>query len=68
VSGGVACNSYIISKLGIVSDAMGFELKVPPPDLCTDNGVMVAWNGVERWMAGTGTITTDYDSVHISGK
>ena len=21
----------------------------PPPKYCTDNGVMIAWNGVEKW-------------------
>jgi N6-L-threonylcarbamoyladenine synthase len=67
VSGGVACNEYIRQKLGLVCDAMGFQLKVPPPKLCTDNGVMIAWNGVERWVANVG-VTNDLDAVEVTGK
>ncbi|CAG0918389.1 unnamed protein product [Notodromas monacha] len=67
VSGGVACNEYIRSKLGIVCDAYEYDIKIPPPKLCTDNGIMIAWNGVERWRVGAG-MTTDYDSVTFVGK
>ena len=28
----------------------------PPPSLCTDNGVMIAWNGLERWRAKKGIV------------
>lgn len=31
---------------------MKLELVVPAPQLCTDNGVMVAWAGVERLALG----------------
>ncbi len=24
----------------------------PPASLCTDNGVMIAWNGLEKWRRG----------------
>ncbi len=30
----------------------GLELVLPPPRWCTDNGVMVAWAGVERLACG----------------
>lgn len=30
-------------------DDMNFKLIVPPPKLCTDNGLMVAWNGIEKF-------------------
>lgn len=30
----------------------GWEVAFPPPALCTDNGVMVAWTGVELFQAG----------------
>lgn len=48
VSGGAACNNFIAKGLGIVCDALEYKLVRPPPKLCTDNGVMIAWNGVER--------------------
>ncbi|MGA9865636.1 MAG: tRNA (adenosine(37)-N6)-threonylcarbamoyltransferase complex transferase subunit TsaD, partial [Acetobacteraceae bacterium] len=32
--------------------AHGFRLAVPPPRLCTDNAVMVAWAGIERLRLG----------------
>ena len=28
------------------------ELLAPPPALCTDNGAMIAWAGIERLRAG----------------
>ena len=67
VSGGVACNAYIASCLRRVGDTMGFAVHVPPPRLCTDNGVMIAWNGVELWRAGRGS-TTDLDAVDIQAR
>lgn len=48
VSGGSACNSFIKKALKIVCDELGYGLEVPPPKLCTDNGIMIAWNGVEK--------------------
>lgn len=62
VSGGVACNDYIARGLQIVCDHVGYRLVRPPPKLCTDNGVMIAWNGIERWNINKG-ITSDLDSV-----
>ncbi len=35
-----------------VAEGIGLELVVPPPQLCTDNGVMVAWAGAERLALG----------------
>ncbi len=35
-----------------VAEKKGLELAVPPPKLCTDNGVMVAWAGIERMRLG----------------
>jgi N6-L-threonylcarbamoyladenine synthase len=46
---------------------MEYELFCPPPKLCTDNGIMIAWNGMERWKAGVG-IAHDLDAVNIMGK
>ncbi|XP_067843822.1 tRNA N6-adenosine threonylcarbamoyltransferase, mitochondrial [Heptranchias perlo] len=52
VSGGVACNEYIRKALRIIAEANGVSLHCPPPKLCTDNGIMIAWNGIERLRAG----------------
>ncbi|KAF0304512.1 putative tRNA N6-adenosine threonylcarbamoyltransferase, mitochondrial [Amphibalanus amphitrite] len=67
VSGGVACNGYITSCLRRVGEALGFEVHVPPPRLCTDNGVMIAWKGVELLRVGRGG-THDLDSVDIEAR
>ena len=45
VSGGVASNQYLRAKLRLLLDHYGFTLYCPPPHLCTDNGVMIAWYG-----------------------
>ncbi len=47
VAGGVAANHYLKQKLQDVAHAHDFRLVVPPPALCTDNGAMIAWAGVE---------------------
>lgn len=44
----MACNNFIAEGLNIVCDALDYKLVRPPKKLCTDNGVMIAWNGVER--------------------
>ena len=36
--------------------SLSYEVVCPPPSLCTDNGVMIAWNGVEKWRRGTGIL------------
>ncbi|XP_063197699.1 tRNA N6-adenosine threonylcarbamoyltransferase, mitochondrial isoform X2 [Chroicocephalus ridibundus] len=56
VSGGVASNQYIRKGLQTLADANDFALLCPPPRLCTDNGVMIAWNGIERLRAGLGVL------------
>ncbi|NXE45651.1 OSGP2 protein, partial [Casuarius casuarius] len=56
VSGGVASNQYIRKALQILADVNGFAFLCPPPRLCTDNGVMIAWNGIERLHAGLGVL------------
>ena len=48
VAGGVAANKTVRQVLQNEAAALGLQLVCPPPRLCTDNGVMVAWAGVER--------------------
>ncbi|KEP50938.1 glycoprotease/Kae1 family metallohydrolase [Rhizoctonia solani 123E] len=63
VSGGVASNSYLRARLqGIVQGAETEPkptLVFPPPHLCTDNAVMIAWTSLERFML------KDYDKLDI---
>lgn len=49
-SGGVACNDFIFHALSEMTSEMGYKIFRPSKRLCTDNGVMIAWNGVERWI------------------
>lgn len=48
VSGGVAANSFVKSELERASMEFEMQIVCPQPRLCTDNGVMVAWAGMER--------------------
>ena len=52
-AGGVAANSAIRAALQQTCDQEGFLLILPPVPLCTDNGAMVAWAGLERFAIGS---------------
>ena len=48
VAGGVAANKSIRAALEALADDNGLKFAAPPLALCTDNGAMIAWAGVER--------------------
>ena len=52
VAGGVAANQAIRAALSGLASAHGLPFVAPPMWLCTDNGAMIAWAGVERYQAG----------------
>ncbi|MFZ5778823.1 MAG: tRNA (adenosine(37)-N6)-threonylcarbamoyltransferase complex transferase subunit TsaD [Pseudomonadota bacterium] len=52
VAGGVAANLYLRSRLEEVAHRHGARLVAPPVRLCTDNGAMIAWAGIERLRLG----------------
>ncbi len=52
VAGGVAANQTVRRALQRLSSEAGLKLAAPPLELCTDNGAMIAWAGLERLRAG----------------
>ncbi len=52
VSGGVAANQAIRARLFELSTRHGLPFVAPPLALCTDNGAMIAWAGIERLRLG----------------
>ncbi|CAB4570824.1 MAG: tRNA (adenosine(37)-N6)-threonylcarbamoyltransferase complex transferase subunit TsaD [Actinobacteria bacterium] len=52
IGGGVAANSRLRDLAAERARAAGLELRIPPRQLCTDNGAMVAALGALRLQAG----------------
>lgn len=61
MSGGVASNMYLRGAMKKLCNTTGYRLLCPPPKLCTDNGIMSAWNGMERWKANSGVLYSTED-------
>jgi len=59
VAGGVAANAHLRSVLEGLAAADGLRFIAPPQRLCTDNGAMIAWAGIERLRLGL-TDTMDF--------
>lgn len=51
VAGGVAANKALRARLMAVAEETGMVFHAPPMALCTDNGAMIAWAGLERFRA-----------------
>ncbi len=56
VAGGVGANRQLRESLGREAQRAGIELYFPPPELCTDNGAMIAMAGLARLQAGTAAV------------
>ena len=52
VAGGVAANAALARAIGRFAGEVGLPLVIPPARLCTDNGAMIAWAGIERLRLG----------------
>ena len=52
IAGGVAANKYIRSRLQSLCEKQKTRFAVPPIALCTDNGAMIAWAGIEKFQKG----------------
>ena len=52
VAGGVAKNSAIRTAMEELAHKQGVVFAAPPMNLCTDNGAMIAWAGLENYRVG----------------
>ncbi len=52
VAGGVGANSQLRAALNAKARTAGFDVFYPEPELCTDNGAMIAFAGALRLKAG----------------
>ena len=51
-AGGVAANRLLRGRLDVLAQSAGLAFVAPPAELCTDNGAMIAWAGLERLRLG----------------
>ncbi|MFQ5768209.1 MAG: tRNA (adenosine(37)-N6)-threonylcarbamoyltransferase complex transferase subunit TsaD, partial [Acidobacteriota bacterium] len=52
MGGGVACNSLLRKSMAAAGEKHGFQVAWPRPDLCSDNGAMVAAAGYRMLARG----------------
>jgi N6-L-threonylcarbamoyladenine synthase len=52
VAGGVGANRALRAALDAAGARRGFDVFYPEPELCTDNGAMIAFAAALRWRAG----------------
>jgi N6-L-threonylcarbamoyladenine synthase len=52
IAGGVAANQYLFKKISSFMFFYNINTIAPPISLCTDNGAMIAWAGIERFRLG----------------
>ncbi len=59
VAGGVAANKHLRGVIQELCDEENIKFTAPPIGLCTDNAVMIAWAGIEKFKLG------QTDSLHF---
>jgi N6-L-threonylcarbamoyladenine synthase len=64
VAGGVGANSHLRERLRSACTARGAEVYFPPPELCTDNGAMIAYAGALRLQGRAHGSGSDCDAPH----
>ena len=60
VAGGVGANRQLRAALDAKAIQSGFEVFYPEPELCTDNGAMIAFAAALRLQAGNATRAPDH--------
>lgn len=66
-SGGCAANDFLFTALSQMAEQFGYQTIRPLKQHCTDNGLMIAWNGVEHFLANKG-IETNFDVIEALPK
>jgi len=61
LAGGVGANMQLRNALNDKAKKNGFEVHYPPLELCTDNGVMIAFAGALRMLTANNGSTTSGD-------
>ncbi|BEI32996.1 tRNA (adenosine(37)-N6)-threonylcarbamoyltransferase complex transferase subunit TsaD [Polynucleobacter sp. HIN5] len=61
VAGGVGANTQLRKKLTTMATARGYQVHYPPIELCTDNGVMIAFAGALRLLQSGSTTHGAFD-------
>ena len=64
VAGGVGANRRLRERLDAACGARGARAVSPPPELCTDNGAMIAWAGLLRLEASGGALPPAGDGAY----
>uniref|UniRef100_A0A131Z044 N(6)-L-threonylcarbamoyladenine synthase n=1 Tax=Rhipicephalus appendiculatus TaxID=34631 RepID=A0A131Z044_RHIAP len=65
VAGGVACNGVLRDALAQMCDHLGARFVATPARLCSDNGLMIAWNGLEVYTNSPATAIEDLGSFRV---
>ncbi len=64
VAGGVGANKQLRAALDATSKSQGYDVFTPEPELCTDNGAMIALAAALRMQAGLAASSGHAFSVH----
>ncbi|XP_055911445.1 probable tRNA N6-adenosine threonylcarbamoyltransferase, mitochondrial [Eupeodes corollae] len=68
VSGGVANNDYIFDNICNLAKKYDGRVFRPSKQYCSDNGAMIAWNGLEKLMEDKSYALTNFDNLDVKGK
>ena len=67
-AGGVAANGLIRTTLEKTAQQRGLRALIPPPRLCTDNAVMVAWATLEIWRHASHQHKTPFTDIAVRAR